>query len=41
MTRRLAVPQMNYGVYLVFLAGLGLLVAVPAVLRRLAGKGAT
>ena len=38
--RRLAVPQMNYAVYLVFLGLLALLLAFPAVLRRLGGKGA-
>src|SRR5262249_25485488 len=31
VVRRLAAPQMNYAVYLVFLGGLGLLVAIPAV----------
>jgi VWFA-related protein len=41
VVRRLAVPQMNYAVYLVFLGGLGLLVAIPAVFRRIAGKGST
>jgi VWFA-related protein len=41
VVRRLAVPQMNYAVYLVFLGGLGLLLAFPAVLRRLTGRGAS
>jgi VWFA-related protein len=39
VTRRLAVPQMNYAVYLMFLLCLGVLVAAPAFLRRLNGKG--
>jgi VWFA-related protein len=33
--RGVVVPEMNYGVYLVFLAGLGLLLAIPALARRL------
>jgi VWFA-related protein len=40
VVRRLAVPQMNYAVYLVFLGVLALLLAFPAVLRRLGGKNA-
>ena len=41
VTRRLAAPQMNYAVYLAFLGGLGLLVVIPAAIRRLGRNGST
>jgi VWFA-related protein len=40
--RGVVVPEMSYGVYLVFLAGLGLLLLFPAVVRRIhKGYGGT
>jgi VWFA-related protein len=35
VARGVVVPQMSYGVYIVFLAGLSLLLAFPAVIRRM------
>jgi hypothetical protein len=41
VARGVVVPQMSYGIYLVFLAALGTLLTFPGVIRRLTRGSAT